>query len=178
VKNTPHESSPRGALLLASGFGLGYMPIAPGTWGSLGGVALYLILEWGIPPLGMLLRPDANWQVGSVAFLSLFLLVNIVIALLGVWTADVVCKRLGQKDPGLVVIDEVSGQLIALLPFTALGWMHIAAAFFLFRALDIWKPFPARQAESLPGGWGIMTDDWIAGGYAAAALWLFRWFVS
>jgi phosphatidylglycerophosphatase A len=175
--STSPESSPRGALLVASGFGLGYLPIAPGTWGSLGGVALYLILEWGVLRLGPLLLPGENWQVGSGAFLGLFLAVNLLIAFLGVWAADVTCKYLGKGDPGLVVIDEVSGQLIALLPLAPLGWMHIAAAFFLFRALDIWKPFPARQAESLPGGWGIMTDDWIAGGYTAAALWLFRWLV-
>jgi phosphatidylglycerophosphatase A len=97
-----------------------------------------------------------------------------------------------------VVIDEVSGQHLALLVGGALptlthvahnspgltlamlganaplGWKYLLLGFILFRLFDIWKPFPARQAESLPGGWGIMADDWIAGLYAAIGLWLAR----
>ena len=104
-----------------------------------------------------------------------------------------------QEDPQYVVIDEVSGQHLTLLlgcglpiwwraaqPLSnttplglitlhsALNWKYLLLGFILFRVFDIWKPFPARQAESLPGGWGIMADDWIAGIYAAIGLWLAR----
>jgi phosphatidylglycerophosphatase A len=79
------------------------------------------------------------------------------------------------KDPQFVVIDEVSGQMITyFFPFTVLNWKSLVLGFILFRVFDIWKPFPARQAESLPGGLGIMADDWIAGIYAALGLWIAR----
>jgi phosphatidylglycerophosphatase A len=78
-----------------------------------------------------------------------------------------------------VVIDEVAGQLISYLGLAtpkafALNWKYLLLGFILFRVFDIWKPFPARQAESLPGGLGIMADDWIAGIYAALGLWMAR----
>jgi phosphatidylglycerophosphatase A len=77
------------------------------------------------------------------------------------------------------VIDEVAGQLIAYLALATprtfgLNWKYLLLGFILFRVFDIWKPFPARQAESFPGGWGIMADDWIAGIYAALVLWAAR----
>ena len=81
-----------------------------------------------------------------------------------------------KKDPQFVVIDEVSGQMLTYLPLplAPLNWKYLLLGFILFRVFDIWKPFPARQAESLPGGWGIMADDWIAGIYAALGLWIAR----
>ena len=139
-------------------------------------------------------RPD------SIYFdAALFILVSLV----GVWTASRVAKYLGAKDPQIIVIDEVSGQCLTLLvgslwpfvtvanvvngpgslvaqsawmEFTAhpLDWKCLLAGFILFRVFDIWKPFPARQAESLPRGWGIMADDWVAGIYAALGLWILR----
>ena len=74
------------------------------------------------------------------------------------------------------MIDEVSGQMITYLlrPSLPLNWKYLLLGFILFRVFDIWKPFPARQAESLPGGLGIMADDWIAGIYAALGLWIAR----
>jgi len=104
--------------------------------------------------------------------------------------------HLDTKDPQVVVVDEVSGQLLAIL-FTFgsterylqgmttfsngfwwrgdVNWKYLLAGFILFRVFDIWKPFPARRAESLPGGLGIMADDWIAGAYAALGLWIIRY---
>ena len=80
-----------------------------------------------------------------------------------------------RKDPQFVVIDEVSGQhLTYALALAPLNWKYLLLGFILFRVFDIWKPFPARQAESLPGGLGIMADDWIAGLYAALGLWIAR----
>jgi phosphatidylglycerophosphatase A len=97
--------------------------------------------------------------------------VVIVVSAVGVLASNRVVRHSGIKDPQFVVIDEVSGQLIALsLPFVVLNWKSWLLGFLLFRLFDIWKPFPARQAESLPSGWGIMADDWIAGIYAALVL--------
>ncbi len=73
------------------------------------------------------------------------------------------------------MIDEVSGQMLTYAFALVVGnWKYLLLGFILFRILDIWKPFPARQAESLPGGWGIMADDWVAGVYAAIGLWIAR----
>jgi phosphatidylglycerophosphatase A len=101
--------------------------------------------------------------------------VTLVLALIGVWSASKVATFSGKKDPQFVVIDEVSGQhLTYFFSLTLLNWKYLLLGFILFRVFDIWKPFPARQAESLPGGLGIMADDWIAGIYAALALWIAR----
>jgi phosphatidylglycerophosphatase A len=116
-----------------------------------------------------------------------------ILAIVGVWASDRAAEFARLKDPQFVVIDEVSGQHLALLLGAALPifrgapnpyveWLgnggvslkYLLLGFILFRAFDIWKPFPARQAESLPGGWGIMADDWIAGIYAGIGLWVAR----
>jgi phosphatidylglycerophosphatase A len=146
---------------LATSGGLGLLPKAPGTWGSLAGLALawlFQTFEFRTP----LLNPLLWWVLLSAA---------------GVWAASRVEQSSGKKDPQEVVIDEVSGQWLALLASPAaftggLGWKSFLAGLILFRVLDITKPFPARQMESLPGGWGIMADDWVAGAYAAGLLWL------
>ena len=93
------------------------------------------------------------------------LLALVVVVLAGIWASHRVELVLGEKDPGLIVIDEVAGMMVAvaLVPRTPLV---LACAFFLFRLFDIWKPFPAHQAQSLPGGAGVMVDDLIAGAYA------------
>ena len=122
--------------------------------------------------------------------------IAVVVALVGVWTASRAARYWQQKDPQRVVIDEVSGQHLTLLlgsvlPVwwkpaaswappalgfityqSALSWKYLLLGLILFRVFDIWKPFPVRQAESLPGGWGIMADDWLAAIYAALGLWM------
>jgi phosphatidylglycerophosphatase A len=165
---------PRGALAVATAFGLGYLPKAPGTFGSLGGIALYALIQYYFP-LNLVLGTGpgiagrAHW-LGWTA-----LPVSVVLALVGVWAASRAAKFSGKEDPQFVVIDEVSGQhLTYLFSLTLLDWKYLLLGFILFRVFDIWKPFPARQAESLPGGWGIMADDWIAGIYAALGLWIAR----
>ena len=97
-----------------------------------------------------------------------------VVTLPAIWAAGETARQAGMKDPQFVVVDEVVGQWLALAGARALNWKSWLAAFLLFRLFDIWKPFPARQAESLPGGWGIMADDWVAGIYAGIGLWLAR----
>jgi phosphatidylglycerophosphatase A len=104
------------------------------------------------------------------------MLFALLVAGVGVFVASRTANYLGTKDPQIVVIDEVSGQLIAYFGIGAAitNWKYLLLGFILFRVFDIWKPFPARQAESLPGGLGIMADDWIAGIYAALGLWIAR----
>lgn len=114
------------------------------------------------------------WTIGFIPGYRLELLA-ILVSALGVWAASSTARYTNQKDPQFVVIDEVSGQLITyFMPFTVLNWKYLLLGFILFRVFDIWKPFPARQAESLPGGWGIMADDWMAGIYAGLGLWIAR----
>jgi phosphatidylglycerophosphatase A len=135
----------RAATVIATAFGSGYSPIAPGTAGSLVGLALFWPLQLAAP-----------WvQV----------LVVVVVYLAGVAASTRLALQLGRKDPGAAVVDEVVGMWLSLLflPFTP---ATAAAAFLLFRVLDVFKPYPARQLEALPGGWGIMTDDVMAGVYA------------
>ena len=138
--------------------GVGYLPLAPGTWGSLVGVGIYLVL--------LAFLRFSPWAV----FIAVELVLITLITLLGFWAASRTEKLLGHKDPRKVVIDEVAGQLIALLPIVPgfdSGWVSIIAAFLLFRLFDIIKPYPARRLEKLESGLGIMCDDLVAGAYAA-----------
>jgi phosphatidylglycerophosphatase A len=99
--------------------------------------------------------------------------ITIMIAAIGVIVAGRAARYAQIEDPQWVVIDEVSGQLLTYYLFfwlLPLNWKSWLLGFILFRAFDIWKPFPARQLEHLPGGWGIMADDWMAGIYAALVL--------
>lgn len=139
---------------LATCFGLGYAPIAPGTFGTLGGVALAALFGYTWPE----------------AFLPLCLATAVVLTLLGRPCGDWAEKRFGRKDPGAFVLDEVAGYLVAVAWPVYYGWGQLVAAFFLFRLFDIWKPPPARRLEKLPGGLGIMVDDLVAGLWALAIM--------
>jgi len=147
------------ALAIAT-FGVGFIPIAPGTWGSLVGVGIYLLL-----------RTKALGEFFGFEF-TLILIIQ-AISLAGIWAASRTERITGRKDPGKVVVDEVAGQLVSLIPtlmpiLSAPIW--IIVSFILFRFFDIVKPYPAREMERLHGGLGIMCDDWIAGIYAATVL--------
>ncbi len=133
------------ARLVATAFGSGYSPFAPGTAGSAVGVLLF----WPLAGLG--------WTCQLAACLA--------VLAAGIAAASRVATLVGRKDPGLVVVDEVVGQWITLLgmPFTLPVTL---AGFVLFRVMDVVKPWPARDLERLPGGWGIMADDVAAGVYA------------
>jgi len=150
---------PRGrwdaAWLIATWFGCGLSQVAPGTVGSLGAlvIAIPLNLAYGFGPLA-------------------FLLMAALLAIPGVWAAGVIAKREGLEDPGLVVVDEVIGQWITLAGAPVLNWKTWLLGFALFRIFDIWKPAPARQSEHLPGGWGIVADDAIAGVYGALVIFI------
>lgn len=152
--------------------GVGYLPLAPGTWGSLVGVGLYLLARAASARV-FASATNEGWSVArfEVAQTSLVILILILLTLAGVWAASRAEKLLGRKDPRAVVIDEVAGQLIAFafVPFASGTWM-IVAGFVAFRAFDIWKPYPVRRLESLESGLGIMADDVLAGFYAATLL--------
>jgi phosphatidylglycerophosphatase A len=175
--NAEHPpTKPRVAVALATVFGTGRLPLVPGTFGSVVGVGLGCLLAWAT---GAIAAESAGRL--SHGFLATYLVVNVAVAAVGVWAASRTATYLRHKDPPLVVIDEVSGQLIAFAGFlgglAALNWKSLVLGFILFRGFDVLKPFPARRAEWLPGGWGVMADDWFAGGYAAIALWLIHRFL-
>jgi phosphatidylglycerophosphatase A len=150
--------------------GVGYLPIAPGTIGSLVGVGLYLAV-WG----ALYQIFEANALRGRLNLLYVFtpqlaamLLLIFIVSMAGIWAATRAEKATQKKDPSIVVIDEVAGQMIALLsgPFWIQTWWSIVSAFVLFRLFDIWKPYPIRRLEALESGLGIMADDLLAGVYA------------
>ena len=140
----------RAAYLLAIWFGSGRVPKAPGTAGTLGAIPLYLLLAHYGGPLA----------VAAAA---------VAITAVGVWASNQVVRKLGIKDPQIVCIDEVAGVLITLLAAPA-TWAGLVAGVVLFRLFDQWKPWPARAAESLPEGWGVMMDDVAAGAWGAVLL--------
>jgi phosphatidylglycerophosphatase A len=155
--------------------GVGYFPIAPGTLGALVGVAVFVTLRWVLirVTVGPVISFDAELANPRTLLLPLELVSILVITTLGIWAASRTERILGLKDPGKVVVDEVAGQMISLLPLIVIpGWpgtTWIIVSFLLFRFFDIVKPYPARRFEALHGGVGIMADDLVAGVYAALA---------
>jgi phosphatidylglycerophosphatase A len=151
------------AWTVATFFGAGLGKPGPGTWGSAAAVLLWAALAWGAH--------------ASAPGLLIFLLVGIALSIgLGVPAATIAARESGRHDPQFVVIDEAAGQWIALLG-AAVNWKTGLLAFVLFRLFDITKPFPARQLERLPEGWGIVFDDVAAGLYALGVGWLLRRFI-
>ncbi|MCG6921520.1 MAG: phosphatidylglycerophosphatase A [Acidobacteria bacterium] len=134
-----------GARLLATGLGSGHFPVAPGTAGS----AVGLLLFWPLATLPVVLQVAAC----------------VVLFVAGALASTRVANGLGQKDPGLVVVDEIVGMWVTLI---GLPFLPVTASlgFVLFRAMDVVKPWPARDLERWRGGWGIMADDVAAGIYA------------
>ena len=128
---------------IATCFKVGYLPLAPGTWGS----AFAILLWW------MLLK-DLNAYVFGVIII-IFLLIGIVVS-------NIIIDQSGNHDPSYIIIDELVGQWLALL-FLPEGFFNIAIAFILFRFFDIIKPWPIRLIEKLPKGLGVMSDDLTAG---------------
>jgi phosphatidylglycerophosphatase A len=144
----------RSSWLVATFFGIGHLQPGSGTWASV----VTVLLWWA----GAHLIP-AGWQIPTATALAL------AITLIGIPPSTVVARESGRKDPGFVVIDEVAGQMIALIA-VPLQWQYLLASFILFRGFDIVKPFPLRRLEKLHGGTGIMMDDVGAGLYALVLL--------
>jgi phosphatidylglycerophosphatase A len=199
------QAKPRLAFAIATALGVGQLKPGPGTWGSVFGAMIPAVaaLLW-LVNLGHFsgravyiatapLSEGGNGTPSSLfpvlSFVGLFLVSG-----LGVWSAARVAAYARVTDPQYVVIDEVSGQQLALvlplipvaIPHFAVrpdlsiygvffamsltNWKYLLLGILLFRLFDIWKPFPIRRLEKLPGGWGIMADDWLAGVYAAILL--------
>ena len=149
--------------------GVGFIPIAPGTWGSAVGVVLYLGLRaFGWRPAG---QSPETVALMSAHLTTLLLVAVVVVSLAGTWAATRCERLLRRKDPGAVVVDEVAGQLITFLfvPWGAGPWA-VLAGFLAFRLFDIWKPYPINRLEALESGLGVMADDVLAGAYAAALM--------
>jgi phosphatidylglycerophosphatase A len=141
------------AIQLATWFGCGYSPVAPGTAGSLAALVI-----------GILLHEYAGFTGWH------FLVLAAVLFAPATWAATITAEFKKLKDPQIVVVDEVLGQWISLAGARTLNWKSYLAAFALFRLFDIWKPPPVRQLEALPGGLGINLDDVMAGTYGALVL--------
>jgi phosphatidylglycerophosphatase A len=165
----PRSFSDYFALALST-VGVGYFPIAPGTMGSLVGVGVYLSIWSGVDRAltsnALAKRLDPLYVFTPQ--MTFMLIAILLITWVGIWAATRAEKLAQKKDPSIVVIDEVAGQMIALLsgPFWLHTWWSIFTAFVLFRAFDIWKPYPLRRLERLESGLGIMLDDVGAGVYA------------
>ena len=205
--STDPASKPRFAYAIATVLGTGYLKPGPGTWGSAVGLLIAIVshpFTWfyvlnAALGVGLAFRSGA---LGIAVALIPSVAVWLLLALLGVQASRQVAEFAGAKDPQYVVIDEVSGVhlslILSLAPVTPiiflrpedatafalysgmsiLNWKFLLAGFLLFRLFDILKPFPCRRLEKLPGGWGIMADDWMAGVYAAICLRLalhFHW---
>jgi len=149
-----HPRGPLWATLVATFFGAGRLHPGPGTWGSASAVLLWAALAHVINP---------SYRTPVVIALAIF------VTLIGIPAATQVARASGTIDPQFIVIDEVAGQLIALIA-APLTWKTFAAGFILFRAFDIIKPPPVRQLERLPEGTGIVLDDVAAGIYALAVM--------
>lgn len=156
-------------------FGVGYMPIAPGTFGSVVGVLIYLAVASVEASIGILLI-DGGWRVDQVKawFWAINLLLLLLFCLAGMWASSRATEIFEDKDPQKVVSDEVMGQLIVFLfiPFGA-HWFYIVAGFLLFRLFDVWKPYPIDYLQHMPKGIGVCADDILAGIYAGILLSLF-----
>jgi phosphatidylglycerophosphatase A len=144
----PQSPIPVFPLAIATVFGIGYAPVAPGTFGSAAG----LLLWWLLP---------ASATTHAVVIAVLFVA--------GSWSGNIAERHFGRTDPGHVVVDEVMGMLITLF-LNPVGWAGAILAFFMFRVFDVVKPYPSDRLERLHGGIGVMADDGMAAVYANLAL--------
>jgi phosphatidylglycerophosphatase A len=147
-------TAPLWATLVATFFGTGRLKPGPGTWASIATVLVWALASSRIP------AANRTWATMIAAAL---------VTIIGIPAATLVARASALKDPQFVVIDEVAGQLVALIA-VPLAWKTFLAGLILFRVFDIWKPFPIRRLERLPEGTGIVVDDLGAGLYALAVM--------
>ena len=155
------------ALFLSTGLGVGYGPVMPGTYGSALGVGFYLALAHFVAPLA---HPR-----------MLLALIAAVFAFFSIWVVSIALRGFTVKDPQEIVLDEVAGQLVTLVPLPLASassfshWLAVFAGFLLFRIFDAAKPYPIWKFERLPGAWGVVVDDLAAGLVAAVLLAALHW---
>lgn len=139
------------ANIWALGFGSGLAPKAPGTFGTLAAIPIYLLMVWLLPPIA-------------------YVLLTIVLAVVGVWICGAAADNLGVHDHPGIVWDEIVGYLVTMFA-APLGWKWVLVGFVLFRIFDIWKPWPIKWLDRhVDGGLGIMLDDIVAGFFALACM--------
>ncbi len=174
MKTDIQRRKPEGILdygsLVVTTFGVGYLPLAPGTWGSILAAGFYYFLATSFSGFGYS-DPEASLNAMVAVIHALILVAFVLFILIGIWAASRCVDLLGNTDPSEAVVDEVMGQLVVFLfiPFTS-SWLLIGAGFLLFRLFDIWKPYPIDLLQVLPGGLGICADDIVAGIYAGVCL--------
>lgn len=151
---------------------VGYIPLAPGTFGSAIGVFIYLLFRF-IEAKASFYFLQNNWQEAQITawIHAANLILILLFCLLGIWASGRAAKIFRDKDPQKIVVDEVMGQLIVFLfvPFD-ISWKLVLAGFLLFRLFDIWKPYPINSLENLPSGIGVCADDILAGVYGGVSL--------
>ncbi len=174
MKANVEKRTPNGILdylsLAITTCGVGYLPLAPGTYGSLLAVGFYILLASTFSSVRYTTSFESpEFLVAAIHAVILFAL--LIYILVGIWAATRSVELLGNTDAPQAVVDEVIGQLIVFLfiPFTT-SWLLIATAFLLFRLFDIWKPYPIDSLQNLPGGIGVCADDMLAGVYAGVCL--------
>lgn len=160
------------AMVIATGFGAGLIPLGPGTWGSLVG----LLIAYGL---------IAACGADVLLLQNVLIAAGVITAALGIWSGTRAEFIFQQKDPSQAVIDEVCGQIITFsfiapyLPRLGERWrLWMIVGFVLFRLFDIFKPYPINKLQGLAGGFGVMMDDVLAGIYAATTLSLLLWWAS
>jgi len=174
MKTDVEKRKPTGVLdyisLAITTCGVGYLPLAPGTWGSLLAVGFYSILASSLGAFRYSASPESS-EVVVATIHAVILVAFLIFLLLGIWAASRSIELLGNSDAPQAVIDEVIGQLVVFLfiPFSS-SWLLIGAGFILFRVFDIWKPYPIDDLQALPGGIGVCADDLLAGAYAGVCL--------
>ena len=159
VHPVPSSSSARLACALATVCGIGQFPWAPGTWGSLAGLFLGMMIA-------RLLNPSCVWA-------ALLLALTLPVCAVVCTAAE---QALDQHDAPAIILDEVwaMASIVMMLPWTLSSWRSLVAVFLLFRLFDIIKPWPLKRLAQLSGGWGVMMDDVGAAGYAMSILWVIR----
>lgn len=159
-------------ILAYTTFGVGYLPLAPGTFGSIVGVMIYLAVAWLEGIIGAKLF-DGGWRIEQITawFWAVNLLALLLFCLSGIWASSRASEIFDEKDPQKIVADEVMGQLIVFLfiPF-GVHWFYVVAGFLLFRLFDIWKPYPIDYLQNMPKGLGVCADDILAGIYGGVVL--------
>lgn len=158
--------------IAATTFGVGYLPIAPGTWGSMVGVAIYLLIWLGETHFGLYFL-SRDWEAEQITawIHAVNAIIFVAFCLIGVWASGRATLIFKNKDPQKVVVDEVMGQLLVFMfiPFDV-HWYYIVAGFLLFRLFDIWKPYPIDSLQNLPAGIGVCADDILAAIYGGVCL--------
>jgi phosphatidylglycerophosphatase A len=142
--------------------GVGFIPLAPGTWGSAVGVLIFLLYA----------STNAFSNYGTIVWIIFI----VVVCAIGIWASQQAERIFDEEDPQRVVVDEVAGQLIAYSSVAVVDWKHLLVGFVLFRLFDIWKPYPINKIQDLHGGFGVMADDILAGIYAAMIIYSLTFF--